>query len=61
MSNETRERDELDDVKHRMTRRQQRDHERYLRHRDERCVKQLAYYRDHREDILRKAKNRYLK
>ena len=42
-------------------RREQRDHERYLRQRDERLAKQQAYYREHREDILRKAKNRYIK
>lgn len=41
-------------------RRRQRDHERYLRQRDERLEKQRAYYRAHREDILRKAKRRYL-
>ena len=44
-----------------MTNRQQRDHERYLRQRDERLAKQRAYYQAHRETILRKAKNRYLK
>ena len=44
-----------------IAKRQQRDHERYMRQRDERLAKQQAYYREHREDILRKAKNRYIK
>ena len=35
-----------------MTRRQQLDHERYLRNLEERCAKQLAYYRDHREKVI---------
>ena len=35
-----------------MTRRQQLDHERYLRNREERCAKQRAYYRDHREKVI---------
>lgn len=42
-------------------RRRQKDHERYLRQRDERLAKQRAYYREHREELLIKAKNRYLK
>ena len=42
-------------------RREQKDHERYLRQRDERLERQRAYYQAHRETILRKAKNRYLK
>ena len=42
-------------------RREQKDHERYLRQRDERFGRQRAYYQSHRETILRKAKNRYLK
>ena len=44
-----------------MTNRQQRDHERYLRQREARLAKQRAYYLEHREEILRKARNRYLK
>ena len=44
-----------------MTRRQQLDRERYLRQRETRLAKQRAYYQEHREDILIKAKNRYLK
>jgi len=43
-----------------VARRQQRDHERYLRQREARLKKQRAYYQAHREEILRKAKNRYL-
>ena len=42
-------------------RRRQRDHERYLRQRDERLKRQREYYQANRETILRKAKNRYLK
>lgn len=42
-------------------RRRQKDHERYLRQREARLAKQLAYYQEHREEILRKARNRYLK
>jgi hypothetical protein len=30
-------------------RRRQKDHERYMRHRDERLAKQRAYYREHPE------------
>ena len=41
--------------------RQERDHERYLRQRDERLERQRAYYQANRETILRKARNRYLK
>ena len=37
-----------------MTRRQQLDHERYLRERDMRLEKQRAYYKEHREEILYK-------
>lgn len=39
-------------------RREQRDHERYLRHRDERLQRQREYYREHREDILRLKRER---
>ena len=39
-------------------RREQRDHERYLRHRDERLQRQRKYYREHREDILRLKRER---
>ena len=42
-------------------RRRQRDRERYLRQREARLDRQRAYYQAHRETILRKAKNRYLK
>lgn len=42
-------------------RRRQKDHERYLRQREARMEKQRAYYREHRDELLRKAKNRYLK
>ena len=42
-------------------RREQKDHERYLRQRDERLERQRAYYQENRETILRKARNRYLK
>ena len=42
-------------------RREQKDHERYLRQRDERLERQRAYYQEHREEILRKARNRYIK
>lgn len=41
--------------------RQERDHLRYMRHRYERIKKQREYYAAHREEILRKAKKRYLK
>lgn len=41
--------------------RQERDHLRYMRNHDERLKKQREYYAAHREDILRKAKKRYLK
>ena len=44
-----------------MTRRQQLDHERYLRERDMRLEKQRAYYQENREWILKHAKLRYLK
>ena len=44
-----------------IAKRQQRDHERYLRQRDERLAKQRAYYQANRTNILRKAKNRYIK
>lgn len=44
-----------------ITKRQQRDHERYLRQRDERLAKQRDYYQANRTDILRKAKSRYIK
>ena len=44
-----------------MTRRQQLDHERYLRERDMRLEKQRAYYQANRERILKHAKMRYLK
>ena len=37
-----------------MTRRQQLDHERYLRERDMRLERQRAYYQEHREEILYK-------
>lgn len=42
-------------------RREQKDHERYLRQREARLERQRAYYQAHRDTILRKAKNRYLK
>ena len=42
-------------------RREQKDHKRYLRQRDERLERQRVYYQANRETILRKAKNRYLK
>ena len=42
-------------------RREQKDRERYLRQRDERLERQRAYYQAHRETILRKARNRYIK
>ena len=32
----------------------ERDHQRYLRQRDKRLEKQLAYYQEHREEILYK-------
>lgn len=38
-------------------RREQRDHERYLRHRDERLAKQREYYQEHRQEILYKKRN----
>ena len=44
-----------------VAKRQQKDHERYLRQREARLEKQRAYYQVNRETILRKAKNRYLK
>ena len=34
--------------------RQQLDHDRYMANHDERKAKQRAYYRAHREDILRR-------
>lgn len=37
-------------------RRRQKDHERYIRHRDERLAKQWAYYREHPEYYKRKAR-----
>ena len=37
-----------------MTRRQQLDRERYLRHRDERLKHQREYYRDNRDRILQR-------
>ena len=37
-------------------RRQQKDHERYMRHRDERLAKQRAYYRQHPEYHKQKAR-----
>ena len=42
-------------------RREQKDHERYLRQREARLERQREYYQTNRETILRKAKNRYLK
>ena len=42
-------------------RRRQRDHERYLRQREARLERQRAYYQEHRDELLRKAKNRYIK
>lgn len=36
------------------TRRQQKDHERYMRHQSERQAKQRDYYQLHREEILMK-------
>lgn len=44
-----------------IAKRQQRDHERYLRQRDERLAKQQAYYQANRDSILKKAKSRYIK
>lgn len=38
------------------TRRQQKDHERYIRHRDERLERQRAYYREHPEYYKQKAR-----
>lgn len=37
-----------------VTRRQMLDHERYMRTRDKRRAAQREYYREHREEILRK-------
>ena len=37
-----------------LTPRQRRDHERYLRQRESRLLKQRAYYQQNREDILLK-------
>lgn len=37
-------------------RRRQKDHERYMRHRDERLTKQRAYYREHSEYYKQKAR-----
>ena len=37
-------------------RRQQKDHERYMRHRDERLAKQRAYYREYPEYHKQKAR-----
>ena len=39
-------------------RREQRDHERYLRHRDERLQRQREYYQANRETILRRKQER---
>ena len=37
-------------------RRRQKDHERYMRHHDERLAKQRAYYREHTEYHKQKAR-----
>ena len=37
-------------------RRRQQDHERYMRHRDERLAKQRAYYREHPEYYKQKSR-----
>ena len=37
-------------------RRRQKDHERYMRHRDERLERQRAYYREHPEYYKQKAR-----
>ena len=37
-------------------RRRQKDHERYMAHRDERLAKQRAYYREHQEYHKQKAR-----
>ena len=39
-----------------MTRRQQLDRDRYMRHREERLEKQKAYYRENRERCIQKVK-----
>jgi hypothetical protein len=39
------------------TRRQQKDHERYMRSQSERQAKQREYYQTHREEILYKKRN----
>jgi hypothetical protein len=38
------------------TRKQQRDHERYMRHRSERLERQRMYYREHREQVIESVK-----
>jgi hypothetical protein len=42
-------------------RRKQKDHERYLRHQDERQAKQREYYKANRENILKKKRTNGLK
>lgn len=46
------------------TKRQLKDHERYLRQREERLLRQRLYYQQHREEILKKnrsGKDRYIR
>ena len=38
--------------------RQEQDHARYMRHREERIAKQRAYYQEHREEILARKRNK---
>ena len=40
-----------------LERRRQKDRERYLRQREARLERQLAYYQEHREEILTKKRN----
>lgn len=39
-----------------MTRRQELDHDRYMRQREERLAKQKAYYRENRERCIQKVR-----
>ena len=41
-------------------RRKRLDRERYLRERDDRLLRQRAYYKENKEEILRKRKLRYM-
>ena len=45
-------------AEHRRERRRLLDHERYMRERDVRKARQRAYYAEHREEILQKARLR---